>query len=363
MDCKALVREFMSKFGPSGYEKEVAHCFRDKMLPFADAVAIDRVGNVIARFDGTDPSAPGVMAFAHLDQLGFIVRRIEKDGFIQVDRLGGIPEKVLPGLNVRILTRRETFVDGVIGNKSHHASAAEDKYKVDPVTSLFLDIGARSADEVRELGVDIGCPAGYLPFSQELANDFVSGTSMDDRGGLAALVVAAEKLKARRPKATTHLVGTVWEEFNLRGAMIAARTCKPDITISLDVVLAGDTRDLAGRYEAVCGQGPSLVLYSFHGRGTLNGALPHKGLVDLADRAASEDEIPLQRFASLGILTDTSYAQLEGMGMASVELGYPARYTHTPVEVANIRDIERLGLLLAGMIGRVDGGFPLNRYS
>lgn len=362
MDSKKLLREFMEIFAPSGYEKDMAYRFRDVMAQFSDSVVIDRSGNVIATIEGSDPAAPRIMAFAHLDSLGFIVRRVESDGYIQVDRLGGIPEKVLPGLNIRILGRNGKFVDGVFGNKSHHASAAEDKYKVDPVTSLFLDIGARSAGEARELGVDVGCPAAYLPYSQELANGFVSGTAVDDRGGLVGLAVAAEALKANRPKATTCLVGTVWEEFNLRGAMLAARTCKPDISISLDVVLAGDTRDLASRYEAVCGNGPAVVFYSFHGRGTLNGTLPHAGLVALAERAAEEDGIPLQRFASLGILTDNAYAQLEGAGLAALELGYPARYTHTPVETAQVSDIERLGLLLAGMARRVDRDFQLARY-
>lgn len=362
MEVKALLKEFMGKFAPSGYEKEMAYCFRDHIAALADDVSIDRVGNVIARFDGSDPVAPSVMAFAHLDQLGFIVRKIERDGFVQVDRLGGIPEKVLPGLNLCILARDGRHVAGVFGNKSHHAAVAEEKYKVDPVTSLFIDIGASSADEVRARGVDVGCPVTYAPFAQELSDDHVSGTAVDNRGGVVALMVAAERLKRSRPKSTVYLVGTVWEEFNLRGAMMAARTCKPDISISLDVVLAGDTRDLGGRYDVRCGAGPALVLYSFHGRGTLNGTLPHQGLADLADRVAAEDKIPLQRFASLGILTDSSYAQLEGAGAASLEIGFPARYTHTPVEVANVRDIERLGELLAGMIARIDSGFSLNRY-
>lgn len=362
MDCKALLKEFMETFAPSGYEKEMAYRFRDHIARYADEVTIDRIGNVVARFGDADPAYPRVMAFAHLDQLGFIVRRIEKDGFIQVDRLGGIPEKVLPGLNLRILTRRGTYVDGVFGNKSHHVAAAEEKYKVDLVTSLFVDIGADSAEAVRALGVDVGCPVTYRPFAQDLQGGFVSGTAIDDRGGLVALLVAAKALHERRPKGAVYLVGTVWEEFNLRGAMIAARTCKPDISISLDVVLAGDTRDLSGRYEAVCGGGPSLILYSFHGRGTLNGTLPHQGLAELADRTAGAEGIPLQRFASLGILTDSSYVQLEGMGLASIELGFPARYTHTPVEVADVRDIERLGVLLAGMVARIGPDFSLNRY-
>ncbi len=362
MDCKELLKKFMTKFAPSGYEKEMAYCFRDHMAEYADEVVIDRIGNVIARFGDAEPSCPRVMAFAHLDQLGFIVRRIEPDGFIQVDRLGGIPEKVLPGLNVRILAKQGEYIDGVFGSKSHHAAGPEEKYKVDVVTSQFIDIGARSGEEVRKLGIDIGCPAIYRPFAQDLQGEFVSGTAVDDRGGLVALLAAAGELKKNRPKAAVYLVGTVWEEFNLRGAMIAARTCKPDISISLDVVLTGDTRDLSGRYETVCGNGPSLILYSFHGRGTLNGTLPHQGLIDLAERTAREDDIPLQRFASLGILTDSSYAQLEGTGAAAIELGFPVRYTHTPAEVVHSGDIKQLGRLVAGMVKRVAGNFPINRY-
>ena len=254
------------------------------------------------------------------------------------------------------------ILSGVIGSKSHHAASPADKATVDPVTSILLDIGASSAAEVRALGVDIGCPVVYQPHAQNLTGGLVSGTSIDNRGGLAALVIASRELAGHTHASTVYLVGTVWEEFNLRGAMLAARTCKPDIAIGLDVVLAGDTPDLANRYETRLGGGPAVLLYSFHGRGTLNGTIPHAGLVTLAEQAASQEQIPLQRFASLGILTDSAYLQLEGKGVASIELGFPARYTHTPVEVAHIRDIEQLGRLAAAMALRIDAGFDLNRY-
>ena len=362
MDYKALMREFMLKPAPSGYEKLMAYRLKEEFEKTADRVGIDRIGNVLAEYRGGDPNAPVVMVFAHLDSLGFIVRRIEDDGFIQVDRLGGIPEKVLPGLNVQILTKDGEVVDGVFGNKSHHAAAESDKYKVDLVTSLFIDIGAASSQQVRERGIDIGCPVVYAPQFKELCGDFISGTSVDNRGGLLGMVVAANELKKKAHDATVYFVGTVWEEFNLRGAMIAARSIQPDISICLDVVLAGDTPDLKQRYEDRCGKGPAVVLYSFHGRGTLNGLLPHNGLVRLAEKAAEEEGIPLQRFASLGILTDSSYIQLEGKGVCAVDLGFPARYTHTPVEVANMNDIVGMGKLVAAMAARIDRSFSLDRY-
>ena len=362
MDYKSILKDFMTAFGPSGYEKEIAYRFKNEIEKTADNVIIDKPGNVIARYDGTDQNAPVVMVYAHMDQLGFIVRKIEPNGFIQVDRLGGIPEKVLPALNVRILTKDEGYVDGVFGNKSHHASAPEDKYKVDYVTSLHIDIGATSAKKVRDLGVDIGCPVTYTPSFTALAGDFVSGTAIDNRGGLAALVSTANTLKDKPHTSTVYLVGTVWEEFNLRGAILAARKIKPDIAIYLDVALTGDTHDLSNRYETACGKGPALILYSFHGRGTLNGTIAHAGLAKLTEQTAKEENIPLQRFASLGIVSDSAYVQLEGDGVAALELGFPCRYTHTPVETSNINDIVLLGKLAGSMVSRIDSSFNLHRY-
>ncbi len=362
IDVQSALERLCLAPAPSGYEKECAHVFREMMTPFADAVRIDRTGNVICTVTGTDPIAPRVMVFAHMDTLGFVVRRVEAEGFLQVDRLGGIPEKVLPGLRLSLRAEDGTFLPGVFGNKAHHATGADEKYKVDPVTSLYVDIGAKSRAEVLAKGIDVGCPAIYRPAFEMLGDDIACATALDNRGGLAAMAVAAEMLHEARPRSTVHFVGTVWEEFNLRGAVFAARALAPDISLCLDVVLAGDTRDLASRYENRVGEGPTVNYYSFHGRGTLNGTLPHEGLARLAHRAAREDGIPVQRFASLGILTDSAYVQMEGEGVACLDLGFPARYTHTPVEVCSLSDVANLGRLVAGMTARLGKDFNLNRY-
>lgn len=347
---------------PSGYEHPMAEALRDRLAPYCTEVRFDRVGNCIGKMPGTQPDAPRLMIFAHLDQLGFIVRKVEPDGYIQVDRLGGIAEKVLPGLNVVIRGEDGSWHPAVIGNKAHHATPASEKYVVDEVTSLFFDMGAKSAEEVHALGIYTGCPAVYAPHAGALMETRVNGTAVDDRGGCACLVEIARLLKEHPPACDTYLVGTVWEEFNLRGAMMAARTIHPDAALCLDVALSGDTKDLQHRYDDMLGGGPTVHLYSFHGRGTLNGTLPHLPLFELCKQTAREEGIPLQRFASLGILTDSSYLQLEGEGVACLEMGYPARYTHTPVEMCDVRDLARLSELAAGMARRLDSGFSLNRY-
>lgn len=362
MELTKLLKTLCLAPAPSGYEREAARAYRRAVEPFADRVYADRMGNVIATIEGTDSASPPVMVFAHLDTLGFIVRRIEPDGFLQIDRLGGIPEKVLPGLRLSVRTRNGDFVPAVIGNKAHHASSPEEKYKVDQVTSLFVDLGTSSAEEVREMGIDIGCPAIYEPHFQELGQDKVCGTALDNRGGVAAMVLAAETLWKNRPASTVHFVGSVWEEFNIRGAVFAARRLKPDVALCLDVVLSGDTPELKNRYENKLGDGPTVNLYSFHGRGTLNGTLPHEGLLKLAEQSAGKEDIPLQRFASLGILTDSAYVQMEHEGIACLDMGFPARYTHSPVEVCSRRDLENLARLVAATAAALDRSFVLSRY-
>ena len=362
MNIVDTLKFFMTQPAPSGYEKEMAYSLKSALAPLADEISIDRLGNVIAKIRGTDASSPAVMVYAHMDQPGFIVRKIEPDGYLQLDRLGGIPEKVLPGLNLVIRSEDERFHPGVIGSKSHHATPPEEKYKVDAITSLYIDIGANTADQVRKAGIEIGCPAVYRPSFERLQGSRICGTAVDNRGGCAALVRIASYLKQMKPVSDIYLVGTVWEEFNLRGAMIAARTVKPEIAICLDVALSGDTPDLKSRFEAKLGAGPSVLMYSFHGRGTLNGTLPQEGIVKLALSTAKDAGITLQRFAAVGILTDSSYLQLENMGIVSVELGFPTRYTHSPIEVCDVKDIEDLSRLVSAMVCKIDKSFCLQRY-
>jgi len=362
MELISLIKDFMLTEAVSGYERRMAYKLKACFEKFSDQVSIDKAGNTIARFQGSDPDAPSIMIFAHMDQLGFIVRKIENNGLIQIDRLGGIPEKVLPALNVSVSTIDGEYIPGMIGNKAHHATSADEKYKVDVVTSLFIDVGAKSRRDVIEAGVHVGCPVCYKPSFAQLMGTIVSGTTVDNRGGCSALVGLAESCMKNRPKATVFLVGTVWEEFNLRGAIFAARKLKPDLAICVDVALSGDTPDLAGRYDVCLSKGPTVTLYNFHGRGTLNGTIAHNGLYKLALGCAKTAGIPLQEFASLGMLTDNAYVQLEGEYIACLDMGFPARYTHSPIETCDLADIGQLVSLISDMVAALDKSFDARRY-
>jgi putative aminopeptidase FrvX len=345
----------------SGYEERMGCYLSEAVAPFVSEVTSDSLGNVIARIDGRNSSGPRVMVFAHMDQLGFVVRKISPSGLIQIERLGGIPEKVLPGLRVTVISEVGRELQGVIGVKSHHATKAEEKYTVTPYSELYVDLGVSSAEEIEGLGVEVGNPVVYEPRFAALQGDRVSATSVDDRGGCSVLVKLAEYFGSHTPESTIYLVGTVQEEFNLRGALVAANQIQPDAAISLDIFISCDTPDLTERSSLKLGGGPVMGMYTFHGRGTLNGTIPHPALVRLFQEAARSGNIPLQRSANLGSLTDSSYVQLVNSGVPCIDLGFATRYTHTPVEVCDLADLEALYSLLVAGLSSVGPDFDFSR--
>lgn len=361
MQLVDLLREMCMIPALSGHEEKMIRYMQSALAPHADEVSVDKSGNVIARFTGRDPHAPRVMIFAHMDQPGFVVRKIEEDGFVRLERVGGIPERVLPGLRVLIETETGSSVSGVIGVKSHHVTPINEKYVVVPYRELYVDIGAGTGQEVNSLGIEVGCPVVYHPHFELLAERRISATSVDDRAGCAVLIKLAELAAERRPRAALCLVGTVQEEFNLRGAMLAAAAVTPDIAICLDIAVSGDTPDLGGLSSIRLGGGPVMGMYSFHGRGTLNGTIPHPRLVRMIQRVAAERGIPLQRSAILGALTDSSYVQLVGRGIPVIDLGFATRYTHTPVETCELADLEQLVSLVWATVQEISHDFEASR--
>ena len=357
---RALLCELMLIPGLSGYEGRVRRRLASELAGLGIASRTDRLGNLIATLEGAK-NAPSVMLFAHMDQLGFIVRKIETDGLVRIERLGGVPEKALPSQAVLFCIGEGRDVAGIIANKSHHATTPEEKYRVLPYAELYIDAGFDSGDQVRAAGIDVGTPVVYQPRVLDLASGRVAGTAVDDRAGCAVMVEVARALIGARSRPTVHLVFSVQEEFNLRGALPAAQALLPDIAIQLDLILATDTPDMAGRGDVRLGGGPAMSMYSFHGRGTLNGTIPHPALVALFDQAAEAEKLPLQRSAHIGALTDSSYVQLVGEGVASIDVGFPARYTHSSLEVCDLGDLEGLTRLLVAALRRIDSKFTLDR--
>ncbi|MEZ5797343.1 MAG: M20/M25/M40 family metallo-hydrolase [Paracoccaceae bacterium] len=354
-----ILTELMLIPGLAGHEGRVAAAIAAHLDRLGLPHVSDRLGNLICSLPG-DPALPSVMVFTHMDQLGFVVRKVEADGLIRLERLGGVPERALAAQAVVICTAQGDL-PAVIANKSHHATGPEEKYRVVPYAELYVDAGFASRDQALAAGVQVGVPVVYAPRVLPLANGRIAGTSVDDRAGCAALLALAA---ARRGKAgpTLHLVWSVQEEYNLRGVLPAATRVAPDIALQIDLLLACDTPDMAARGEVMLGGGPGISLYSFHGRGTLNGVIPHPALVGLVEAAAAGIGLPLQRSAHTGALTDLSYIQFMGPeGVACLDVGFPMRYSHSALEVVDPEDLAGLVRLLDAALDRIGPDLRLER--
>lgn len=355
-----LLEEMCLTSALSGHEEDMIAIMKREFSRYLQDVRVDRLGNAIGCLPGSDPASPKVMIFAHMDEIGFMVRKIEADGFVRLTRVGGVPEKSLPGQR---LVLRGSMGDrlGVVGAKSHHVTPPEDKFKVVPIPDLYVDVGAHSRTEAEALGLYPGTPVTYQGFFEEMPGGQFAGKALDNRGGCFVLVQVLRLLAERRPKATVYFVGSVQEEFNIRGVVTAGFAINPDLAIGLDVSVSCDTPDLKQVSDVHFGGGPVISHYTFHGRGTLNGLIPNPKLRAFLTDTAKAMSLPVQHSVFLGGLGDTSYLAVLREGIPCVDVAFPTRFTHSPVEVGSTPDMEGLIRLLAEALGRIDQGLDLGR--
>ena len=359
-EIKAKLKEYMAIPRVSGYESIMTETFMKDMSNYTDNVVKDKFGNVIATFKGCDENVPSLMIFTHLDTIGFFITYISDDGFIKFDRIGGVPERVLPGLHVRVGSESGKYYSGVIGNKSYNMMPSGNT--VDPISSLYIDIGAKSREEVESLDIHVGSPIVYDAFYKELLNDRICGSYLDAASGLTTLIQLAEDLKDRKHKATVYLVGTVMEEYNARGAMMAHRVCDADLAICLLGAGAGDTPELKGSNNVKLGEGTSVNLFNFHGKGTLNGLIVAKPMLEHLKKASETIGVTIQRQAARGALSDSAYLQLEDDGVMCLDMGTPDRYSHSPVEMIDLKDFNDTFKIVKEFIDSLDENFKVERF-
>jgi putative aminopeptidase FrvX len=215
---------------------------------------------------------------------------------------------------------------------------------------LYMDVGARNRNEAEAMGVRVGTPVTYAPVFARLGSDLISGKTLDNRCGCWTLLRLLDQLRAQPAPPTVYLVATVQEEFHLQGAIPVVKALQPDLAICLDIALATDTPDLSDQGEVMVGKGPVIQTFMFHGRGSLAGLIPNPYLVDYVAGIAEQSGIAYQYGVTIGALTDASYVHLAGRGAPAIDLGYPTRYTHSPIETCSLRDLDALLALLHALL-------------
>jgi endoglucanase len=304
---------------------------------YADSVTTDNQGNVIAAIN--PGGSPRVMLSGHIDEIGFIVRYIDNDGFLYFGTIGGFDPLTLPGEWVQLLGKLG-LVRGVIGRKARHLQASDEQKKGLEVEDLWIDIGAANRQAALEL-IDVGTAGTRSRGLEALANaDLVVGRALDNKAGAYVVARALELAKARQPKAAIFAVATTQEEVGLRGARTSAFGVDPQVGLAVDVTHASDypTADPKRGGEIKLGAGPVVTF----------GPTISPRVTDLLLSAGAAKGISIQREAegrSTG--TDADALQQVRGGIATGLISIALRYMHTGAEIGSLNDIERSAELLA----------------
>ena len=325
----------------SGHEDKLIRYVVDYVSRLTPDVHVDKLGNVTATFPGTDADAASIAFFAHLDEIGMIVRKVEENGYLRVERIGGVPERALVSLKVDVHSLDDAKAyPGVFGMISHHITPADKKYAVATTADLYIDLGVSSKQAVLDMGIDIGSVVTYSNNFMVLG-DTVFSKALDDRMGIYNMLEVADYLKEHKTRSTVHLVFSVQEEFNIRACTPTFHRLMPDAAVCIDITPACDTPDTAGKYDMKLGKGPAIMYMNFHGRGTLGGLIPNPKLNRFMEKLARENEIPTQKEVIIGVITDDAFTQHVGdEGIPMGHLSIPLRYTHSPAEAASVKDID-----------------------
>ena len=329
------IARYTSLDAPSGYEEPVLAAVKEDLQQCCDHVEVDIRGNVYGHQPG-EPNGPKLMITAHADEIGFQITSILPNGFLRFCKIGGPTSMVLPGQRVKVLAGQK--LAGVIGVRPGHVLTPAEARQVPSTDQLYIDVGACSASQACEWGIEPGTPAVFDGELTATANpDRYFGKSVDNRMGIVSVLEVARRLQAEATVATRCYAIVVEEEVGLRGALVAAQHLSPDVVIAIDTTPAGGTPDLAtDQLPWHIGQGPLLKVRE------TRGVLTHGPLREWLRQIAAKLEIPYQLIVDTAGVTDATSAQQAGSQIAATVIGLARRYSHSAVEMFDLPDVERI---------------------
>ena len=356
-----LLEKLCALNGVSGTEDEVREFIKKHASKYTDDIRTDAMGNLIAvKHAGTaressakasldnktaqNSKLPSLMLAAHMDEVGFIVKAITDTGYIRFAPVGGIDPRIAFNRKVRVGDER---IPGVTGLRAVHMTPADERTKIPPWNSMYIDIGAKSKEEAEKLvniGDTIAFESDFVRFGDK--NDFIKAKAIDDRFGCAVMLKLIEK---DLPMDVT-FVWTVQEEVGTRGAFGAAFSVRPDIALVLEGTTSADLAGVPGHKKVTSlGAGPVLGFMD-------SGTIYDRGLFESLRSLAEEDRIPWQIKGRIAGGTDAAAIQRSREGVRVANISAPVRSIHCPNSVARISDMKQ-GLRLAELfIGAVAEG-------
>ncbi|SDK42294.1 M42 family metallopeptidase [Sediminibacillus albus] len=343
----SMLKELTDARAISGNEKEARQVMEKYITPYADEVFTDNIGSLIAKKTGKE-NGPKIMVAGHLDEVGFMVTRIDDKGFVYFQTIGGWWSQVMLAQRVTLLTRKGD-ITGIIGSKPPHILPAEARKKPVDIKEMFIDIGASSKEEAEEFGVRPGDSiVPYFEFTQMKNDKLLLAKAWDNRIGCAIAIEVLKRLKGEEHPNVVYGVGTVQEEVGLRGARTSTHRIEPDIGFGVDVGIAGDTPGVSDKEaDSKIGEGPQIILYDAS-------AISHKGLRDYVLDTADEKKIPYQYATMAAGGTDTGSIHLTANGVPALSITIATRYIHTHAAILHQDDFENAVKLIVEVIKGLD---------
>lgn len=324
---KSLIKKLVETVGPSGYETKIREVVKNEVEKYADEIHTDAMGNLIVRKGRKSQPGLKIMLSAHMDEIGLMVTHVDKNGFARFTTIGGVRPHNCLGGRVRFLNG----VAGVIGGEK-----LENLNHVHAIESMFIDVGAKSSEDCP---IKIGDVAAFDRPFEDLGNRLIA-KSMDDRISVAVLIDVLKKVKNSPHE--LYFVFSTQEEVGLRGATTAAYGIDPDLGISVDVTMTGDT-PRGTLMDVKLGAGPAIKIKD-------GGMLSDPQLIEAMVQCAQQLKIPYQLEILLGGTTDAKAMQITKAGMPAGCVSIPTRYVHSPSEMVDINDVENAVKLLSKLI-------------
>ena len=348
----SFLERLLAAPGPSGFESRPARVWRREAETFAETWS-DVVGNSYA---AVRPDArPLVLLAGHIDEIGLQVTHVDKSGLLYFGGIGGWDPQVLVGQRVRVLGAKGD-VPGVIGRKAIHLIDPKERDKAVKVKKLWIDVGAGSREELKELGVRVGDPAVLDAGMVRLAGDRVASRAIDNRVGAFVVLEALRLVAEQGGRVGAVAVATAQEEIGYSGggARASAFGLSPDVALVVDVTHATDVPevDKSEVGEHSLGGGPVLT----------RGSATHPVVFELLAEIAESGDIPYSiQAAPLRTSTDADAIHLARGGVPTGLVSIPNRYMHSPSEMVAVSDLVHAAELLAAFVGRLDEGIDFSR--
>jgi len=350
-----MLEKLSNAFGVSSVEGDVREIILEAAKPYADAWQIDPMGNLFVTRNARKPvegQPLRVMIAAHMDEVGFMISKIQKDGRLKFEAIGSFDRRVLLGKAVLVGQNR---VPGVIGLKPIHLLGTGQRGQVDDIDSMYIDIGATDSKADGKV-----LPGDFATFATQFARlgagddeapspdrGRVKGKALDDRAGCAVLL---ELLQGDYP-VELHAVFTVQEEVGLRGARVAGYAVNPDLAFILECTAADDLphpdKEKNDGFPRL-GDGPAITVMD-------RTFIADRRLVDLLLDTAAAEDLPSQ-FKRPGIGgTDAGAVHLAREGVPTVAVSIPARYIHAPAAILDLADFRNTVTLMQAALNRLPG--------